>query len=264
MPTQLTIGTINIAGLSSTKSQWRKKGVLHSPTVDIMAIQETNCKIGEEEKWTERYQPHQSTWTQHCGLILKNNTQTKLLAYNTHLGGRLLTAHIDWNNHPIHIAVVYAPAKNQERIPFLEQLNQTELHPETIYMGDFNCWTNRNTDRWPRTINPPEGASQLTFLKQTKGLTDALPIGAPLIPNMSRPHMVQGEIISFTRIDLILTPYNLDLRTSNFRTSYVPQSDHRMITLMLTHPKTTNPRPRWNKLLPRDARFPALQKKVLI
>lgn len=51
----LTLGTLNIRGLNSTRKQYQLLRLLHEEQVDFLAIQET--KMSEEEQVTKALQP---------------------------------------------------------------------------------------------------------------------------------------------------------------------------------------------------------------
>ena len=146
-PGTYTIGTLNVAGLKSPKSQ-DKFEILQQKKLDILVLQETNCSAGLEKEWRTTFYPKKSYWTKDCAFII--DPKIPHSNFRPHLNNRLILLDIVLNEVPITLIGMHAPNKYTDRIQFFNNVTNLKFNKENILLGgDLNQIENPSLDRFP-------------------------------------------------------------------------------------------------------------------
>ena len=230
----LYIGSINIAGLKTNNLHTSQKlNYLLMSKLDIIFLQETHLKANKITKIKQKLLPSPSFWSKHCAIIIKNKN-ISYQNFKTFLDNRVLTIDIKIYLFSYTLICIYAPNNPTNRIKFFQScLNISSNYPP-IWAGDFNCWTNPNTDRYPNTLSIPPGHFNLSFLKNHFLLTDTLSSNSMELKNMTRHHFSNSKHISSSRIDYIFLPPCLASFPRSHSTSNLSFSDHKLVSCSIS------------------------------
>jgi exonuclease III len=140
------------------------------------------------------------------------------------------------------IITTYVPVDGRERSRFFEmdaiglkKINKNHPH---IVVGDLNDYEFPSLDRFPRTESRDWTRMHRFWEKLSPAMAEAELIDAfrlkyPRKLDYSRPHFVEGNLISATRIDHALVSESIFERIDSIRYKTASRSDHKMIQVTL-------------------------------
>ena len=189
---QLKIASLNMNGRGSrTLDKWSSLcNLMKKRQIAILGLQETHPDDDMQEATGVRFRntlhrvhsadpenPRNTNGVSvaiHKGLVDIRNVSHRIV-----LPGRVLLIEIPWNEHDrLHVMNVYAPARNEEKAAFWENLwslieSDESLRPDVI-LGDFNLVENPEIDRLNnrRGADPPAARKALSDLVAELDLTD--------------------------------------------------------------------------------------------
>ena len=235
----LNIISLNVRGVRGNNKRISVLQFLKENKYDIACIQETyfnnNCVDRVKCEWdgTSYHCLTNSAHAKGVSIFLKKGFKGKVLDVHTDNIGRKILLNVEFNNHIIAVANMYAPSEVKERIDFLEK-TQTWISQHSnstsklIICGDLNTVDNC-IDRSSGVID--RSSKQFADLKSNLEVCDIWRYNHPTKSDYT--YISTAETGGKSRIDYILVSNDLlsFCKSSTIITAPVP--DHRGVLLHL-------------------------------
>ena len=140
----IKVATFNAKGLSDHQKRRKVFEWAKLTGIDVLAEQETNCKnVREGSAWARDWggKAYWSFAVRFCtgvGILINEKANLKVVKFESHHSGRLVTVHVSKDNFLCKIVCVYVPAtKEQEKIEFIKLINKEKFRYHSF--GGFQC-----------------------------------------------------------------------------------------------------------------------------
>ena len=246
----LKIACLNMNGTGSkTDDKWGAiNNIMKQRKIAVLAIQESHPSEETQRTIQRRFQNSLQIYhsadpdepgTRNGVSFAVNKRLVKIenIEPQTVMEGRAMSIEVPWNGEDtLRIMNVYAPAKNNEKAAFWEQLLQnleTEEKPEPdVVMGDFNIVENPEIDRLKNsgTADPANARESFSNFATSLNLAD----GWRRRHQRKRSYTYIGRTQS--RIDRIYTKEEIIPWCTDWKIEHpAVRTDHQLVSVNLTH-----------------------------
>ncbi|GAA6023098.1 hypothetical protein JCM11491_002332 [Sporobolomyces phaffii] len=191
--------------------------------------------------------PFRAFSTRYCLALLSPPLYTALSRDPTPVvspDGRVLSLHLDFAiGTSLTVTNIYAPVRPELRRSFFESISIPH-RPGNVSLigGDFNDCPNPDVDRKNQGGHTSHWRALVAKLRLT--YVDAVRTRHPSRPLFTRPHVIRGEAVSWSRIDhILLNARQKSILRDAFVRYDAPCSDHRPVTAIVQLAATTGNEP---------------------
>ena len=232
----IKVATFNARGLSDLLKRKKVFEWAKLIGIDILAVQETNCKnLNEGSAWArdwggEAYWSFAIRFCSGVAILINKKANLKVDKFESHHSGRLVTVNVSKGNFTCKIVCVYVHAtRGQEKIDFINMINKfVRGNSGIILLGDFNLISNQKLDRNSRGWINKGGLNVLEGVINPASLVDVYREKNPLGTQYTW-HQAGG--LAATRIDRVYVSKELLKDCGQITTHSNEYSDHGMVVM---------------------------------
>ena len=228
---RLLFGTLNANGMKSDSRRYETARTLKNFRLDIVGIQETGApkNVDCNHRWLAPF-GCPMVFSRYCALAVFN-PHIQILSSVTHLDGHVLFISLSFQTINFSVCVIYAPVASREKVDFFTSLSEMDWPSSSIFLGDFNCFSDPYLDHYPPSLIQKPGAPAFNAFKLAADLFDTFSLTSSSLQDMTRVvSLNNSNWVSGTRIDHILVSRNLAPLFTIPSTFKVSCSDHRLVT----------------------------------
>ncbi|GFR80034.1 Pol-like protein [Elysia marginata] len=182
MANKLNILTLNVQGLRDDKKRKTMLRLFKKEKIHVIALQETYITkekfktLGKEWVWVIHFAEGTKRSKGHITLFDKSLEADKV--QQVYHSDRIIISSLDHEEGTFHIVNVYSPNKDQEKMQFMNQLENTIKEKvrkdgliNLICMGDFNTVMDNEMDIITGNTHPRDTVDKLNNLTNQLQLT---------------------------------------------------------------------------------------------
>ena len=260
----IKVATFNARGLSDHQKRKKVYEWAKLTGIDILALQETNCKNSREGSAWAKGWGGKACWSfavrvcSGVGILINEKANLKVVRFESHHSGRLVTVDVCKDNFLFKIVCVYVPTeRGRARVEFIKLISKyLRGNLEIILLGDFNLVQNHKLDRNRSCWANKSGRDILEDVINSANLVDVYREQNPLGRQYTW-HQAGG--LAASRIDRVYVSEILLRNCGQISTHSNEYSDHGMVVMDFTIRDSVRRKPYWtaNILIFKDKDFKA-------
>ena len=244
----LRILTCNVNGIRDNTKRKNIFQYLQKSNSNIVLLQETHSSPSTNNIWSKEWDG-KIIWNSgtnfKCGvaILIKNNTNIKILQTNQDTQGRILSANIEYNNQKMQIINIYAPNKPNKKPTFFENVNQyIQPNLPLILGGDYNMVLDPSIDRKGGTpsVDHISGHIELSNIIKENQLLD---VWRHIHKNKKMYTWSSPDNKIHSRLDRIYISQQNINKIHKTQTMSIPWTDHKLFstTILLNNNNSKGP-----------------------